>query len=71
MQDLNFATVNSPSATDIKDGSACEFLQSFEIRITTLDRIGFLSFVVVERNLTKCECSCLEYCDAVQFGIHV
>jgi len=71
MQDVNFATVNSPSATDIKDGSSCEFLQSFEIRITALDWTVFLHFVVEERNLTKCECSCLEYCDAVQLGIHV
>ena len=31
----------------------------------------FLRFVVLERNLTKCECNCLDYCDGVQFGIYV
>jgi hypothetical protein len=39
MQDLDCATVNSPSATDIKDGSACESVQSFENRNTALDWI--------------------------------
>jgi hypothetical protein len=48
MQDLHFTPVNSPSATDTKDGSACESLQSLEIYITALDWIMLLRSVVRE-----------------------
>ena len=37
MQDLHFTAVRSPSTTDTKDGSACESLQTLEIRFTALD----------------------------------
>ena len=46
MQDFDFTAVNSTSATDTKDGSACESVQSREIRITALDWIMLLRSVV-------------------------
>jgi predicted CoA-binding protein len=48
MQDLHFTPVNSPSATDTKDESACESLQSLEICIIALDWIMLLRSVVRE-----------------------
>jgi hypothetical protein len=51
MQDLDFTPVNLSSATDTKDGSACESLQSLEIRITALDWIKLLPSVDTERIL--------------------
>jgi len=60
MQDLNFTPVKSPSATDIKDGSACESLQSLEMRITALDWFVLLRNMVRERSLTEFESNSLE-----------
>jgi hypothetical protein len=37
MEDPKFTPVNSLSATETKDGSAGESLQSLEIRVTELD----------------------------------
>ena len=51
--------VNSPSATDTKDGTACESLQSLEIRISALDWIMLLRSVLTERILTECAVNCL------------
>jgi hypothetical protein len=36
MRDLDFTPMNSLSAEDKKDGSACESVQSLEIHITAL-----------------------------------
>ena len=69
MKDLHFIAVNSLSATDTKDGSACESLQSLEICITALDWI--MRNMVTERNLTDCEGNSPEGCHAVQFCRHV
>ena len=71
MQDRNFTPVNSPSATDTKDWTACESPQSLELYITALDWIMLLRNIVMERYLTKCEINCLGWCDAKQFGRHV
>jgi hypothetical protein len=68
MQDLDFSAVNSPNATDTKNGSACESLQSLEIRITALHWIALLRNTVTERNLTECEGKSPEGYHAVQFG---
>ena len=43
--------MNSPSATDTKDGSAYESLQSLEIRIIAMDWIVLLCAMVRETNL--------------------
>jgi len=71
MQDLNLSTVNSPSATDTKDGSACQSLQSLELHITALEWIMLLRNMITQRNLTECESNCLGWSDAMQFGWHV
>jgi hypothetical protein len=60
MQDLNFTPVYSPTATNIKDGSACESLLSLEIRITALDWFVLLRIMVTERILTEFEDKSLE-----------
>jgi len=71
MQDHHFTAVNTPSATDTKDGSACEYLQSLEIHVTALDWIMLLRSMVGERILKECEGIYLECCKFVQFGRHV
>jgi len=60
MQSLDFTTVNSPSATDTKFGTACEYLQPLEIRITALYWFRLLRNMVMEKNLRVCEGNCLE-----------
>ena len=60
MQNLDFTTVNSPNATDTKAGTACEYLQPLEIRITALDWFRLLRNMVMEKNLRVCEGNCLE-----------
>jgi hypothetical protein len=60
--------VNSPKATDTKNGSACESLQSLEIRIAALHWIVLLRNTVTERNLTECEVNSPDGYHAVQFG---
>jgi hypothetical protein len=55
MQDLNFTPMNSPSATDTMDGSTCESLQSLEIRITALDWIMLLRYMVSKTILEFCQ----------------
>jgi len=52
MQDLDFIAVNSPSAKDTKDGSACESVASLEIHISTLEWSTLLWNEVRERILT-------------------
>jgi hypothetical protein len=54
MQDFNSTPLNSPSAADTKDGSACESLQSLEIRISALDWIMLLRSVLTEKILKEC-----------------
>jgi len=61
----------SPIATDVKDGSACEYLQSLEIIVTALHWIMLLQSVVTLVIMNECEGNCLEWWDAVQSGIHV
>jgi hypothetical protein len=39
MQNLDFNAVNSSNATDTKDESVCQFVQSLKLRITALDLI--------------------------------
>jgi len=62
--EFDFILVNSPSATDTKDGSACESLQSLELHITALDWFMLLRNTVTERNLMECESNCLWLRDA-------
>jgi hypothetical protein len=71
MQNLDISVVNSPSATDTKDGSAFQILQSFEIRITALDWIMLLREMVTERILEECEGKFLEKADVIQLGTSV
>jgi hypothetical protein len=71
MQNLDISVVNSPSATDIKDGSAFQILQSFEIRITALDWIVLLREMVTVRILRECIGNCLEKGDVIQLGTNV
>jgi len=59
MQDINFTPVNSPSATDTKDWTACESPQSLELYIIAMDWIMLLRNTLTERNLTECEGNCL------------
>ena len=50
--------MNLPSATDLKDGFACETLQSLEIRINALDWNMLLRDMVKEEKyiiLSYCE----------------
>ena len=70
-QILHYTPVNSPSATDTKDGSECESVQSLEFRIIALDWIVLLRNMIREKNLTECEGNILEECHALQFGRHV
>jgi len=60
MQDLHFTPMNSPSATDTKEGSASESLQSLEILITALHWVMLLRNVFMGRNLTEFEGNCLD-----------
>jgi len=55
LQDPDFTATNTNSATDTNNGSACEFLQSLEIRIAALDWIMLLRFMVTVRTFTGCE----------------
>ena len=71
MQDFNFAPVHSPSATDTKDWTACESLQSLEFCIRVLDCIILLRNMITERNVTECERNSLGWRDAVQFVTHI
>jgi hypothetical protein len=48
MEDPHFTPVNSLSATDTKDGSAGESLQSLEIRFKELDWVMLLRWMVRE-----------------------
>jgi hypothetical protein len=48
MEDPHFTPVNSLSATDTKDGTAGDYLQSLEIRVTELDWIMLLRSMVKE-----------------------
>jgi len=60
--------VKSPNATDTKEKSAFEILQSLEIIITALDCIMLLRSKVRESNMTYCEGYCLEFIEDLQFG---
>jgi hypothetical protein len=71
MQNLDISVVKSPSATDTKDGSAFESLQSLEIRISALNWIMLLLKLVIERILTECEGNCLEKGDFMQLDTNV
>ena len=53
MHDLVFTPVNAPCS--IKDGAACESLQSLELHITALNWIVLMRNMGTERNLAECE----------------
>jgi uncharacterized protein YehS (DUF1456 family) len=57
MEDLNFTPVDSLIATDTKDESAGESLQSLEFRVTELELILLLRSMVREnfRNFSEFE----------------
>jgi hypothetical protein len=68
MQDLNFTPMNSLSATDTKNGSTCESLQSLEIRIIALDWIMLLRYMVSETILKFCQNE--EFCRHIDVTAH-